>query len=114
MTTLITVAAFINAAGMNWFYSKSIQAVGRRDRWMAANWTAGIAACGILTTVIVVQYNILGIAGALLGAWVGTFISVRPVEAVGVPQGASVYTNPVSQSSPQQKTRPAMCRNQCP
>ena len=78
MTAFIAIFAFVNSLGMNWFYSKSIQAVNKHDRFMAANWTAGICACGIVTTFVVVQYNIFGIAGALLGAWIGTFVSVKP------------------------------------
>jgi hypothetical protein len=86
MTAFIAIFAFINAAGMNWFYSKSIQAVGKHDRFMAANWTAGICACGIITTLVVVRQDMFGIAGALLGAWIGTFVSVKPgVEPAGGP-----------------------------
>ena len=59
----IALLAFINSLGMNLFFGRSVQALARRDRLMAANWTAGICACGIVTTFVVIQQNPLGIAG---------------------------------------------------
>jgi hypothetical protein len=77
MTFLIAIGAFFNSLGLNWFYAKSVLAVSEHDRLAAANWTALICGCSLAATFVVVEKNCLGIVAALLGAWLGTYISVK-------------------------------------
>lgn len=78
MTYAIPILAFANSVGLNVFFSKSVLAVARHDRLAAAFWNAAICGCSLGAAYIVFQHDICGIVAALAGAFVGTYLSVRP------------------------------------
>lgn len=76
MTILLVALAFVCGFLMDLVWTLCVNAVTQRRPLFAANMSALLYICTIVSTVLIVDKCYIAVAAYILGGWIGTYIVV--------------------------------------
>jgi hypothetical protein len=74
---LILLLAFISGFAMDIVWTVCVDAVTQRQPLKAANFSAAMYICTIISTVLIVEKCFIAVAAYIVGGWLGTYMIVR-------------------------------------
>ena len=72
----VLLGAFACGFAMDWVWTCCVNAVMQRRPMAAANLSAVLYLCTIVSTVLIVETCFLAVAAYILGGWIGTYVVV--------------------------------------
>jgi len=77
MTLAVILFAFVCGFLMDAVWSLCIRAVTSRKPVTAANYSAVLYVCTVVSTVLIVEKCFVAVAAYIIGGWIGTYIVVK-------------------------------------
>lgn len=74
---MLLVLAFICGFAMDLIWALCINAVTQRRPIMAANMSALLYLCTIVSTILIVEKCFIAVAAYIVGGWFGTYLVVK-------------------------------------
>jgi len=75
-SAMVLLGAFACGFAMDLVWTLAVKAVTQRRPMTAANLSAVLYLCTIVSTVLIVEKCFLAVAAYILGGWIGTYIVV--------------------------------------
>jgi len=77
MATFLVIVAFICGFIMDLVWTLCINAVTQRRPLLAANMSALLYVCTIVSTILIVERCFTAVIAYIIGGWLGTYLIVR-------------------------------------
>jgi hypothetical protein len=77
MTILLVALAFVCGFLMDLVWTLCVDAVTRKKPLLAANMSALLYLCTIVSTILIVEKCFVAVAAYIIGGWIGTYLVVK-------------------------------------
>lgn len=74
---LVLLLAFLSGFAMDIVWTVCIDAVTHRQPLKAANFSAAMYLCTVVSTVLIVEQCFVAVAAYIVGGWLGTYLIVK-------------------------------------